>query len=232
MTEVESHCDDRNASIGLLRVADHEVADPLDRLMRYATDNATAVTRFDLVGPGDPLSLTIEEVRRTRKVNSRITMAETGWFVELGRSAPWAAVPADASLPDADPGTVGALYDAALALYEHFSRHESKPKGVAVAKVSKVLHVKRPALIPILDSRLERRYRVAAAAAGRRYTDQRANHKRLYWAAIRDDLVDPANAEVLRLCRRRLLRDDNPCVRHVGELTDLRLLDIITWQSA
>jgi hypothetical protein len=95
-----------NAAIGQLRVADDHVADPLGRLMSYATGNAMAVAGFDLVGQGAPLLLTLEEVLRTRKLNSRITKAEAVWFVDLARSAPRAAVSADASLAEADPGRV------------------------------------------------------------------------------------------------------------------------------
>jgi hypothetical protein len=72
-----------------------------------------------------------------------------------------------------------------VGLYSHFT--DGAPHGIAMAKISKVLHVKRPAAYPILDKRITSIYRDAATQATRRYPQR--GYRRAYWAAIRDDLI-------------------------------------------
>jgi hypothetical protein len=45
---------------------------------------------------------------------------ERDWFIRTTVDAPWAAVPIEVKLADADPKISGELYDGAEALYEHF----------------------------------------------------------------------------------------------------------------
>jgi hypothetical protein len=66
----------------------------------------------------------------------------------------------------ADPGISGGLYDRLVAFYEHF--RSPAPRGIAMAKISKVLHLKRPAAIPILDRKIASTY--LGAAVGRRFS--------------------------------------------------------------
>ncbi|WP_425272304.1 hypothetical protein [Mycolicibacterium aubagnense] len=61
-----------------------------------------------------------------------------------------------------------------------------------MAKVSKVLHLKRPAQFPILDSRLVRTYRDAATHEAKAYANR--GYRKMYWAAIRHDLLKSADA--------------------------------------
>jgi len=206
-----------------LRVAGAVVPEPLEVLRHYAAKHSETLLRYDRPGPGDPVVLTAAEVARTRLVRSRISNEEArDWFLARAEDAPWADVPVDATLADADPGVHGGLYDAAQALYLHFRAR----RGVATAKVSKVLHVKRPALYPILDSRLMRSYRTAAREAAARYPDRGATH--LYWAAVRDDVIDPRNVASLAAIREQLSAEGSP----LAGLSDLRLLDIATWSPS
>jgi hypothetical protein len=67
-------------------------------------------------------------------------------------------------------------------------------------------------------------YRKTAENAAARYPE------RVYWAAVRDDLVAPANVSALALLRDLLRGDADERIRKLARLSDLRLLDILTWQ--
>jgi hypothetical protein len=200
------------------------VQDPLQALRNYAARTKT-VSQFDLAGTGDPEVLTAEEIARTRIISSRISRREASWLLQRSINAPWSHVPADADLRLADPARRNELYDAMTQLYNHF-RHEA-PRGVATAKVSKVLHLKRPALFPLLDSHVTRVYRKPARAHARLHPDRCASH--LYWAAIRSDLIAASDGGILDELRQQLADDSATAVRKLGNLTDLRLLDICAW---
>ncbi|MEV8026829.1 DUF6308 family protein [Cellulosimicrobium funkei] len=210
-----------------MTVAGKTISDPFSELSEYARRYDGTVSKYDLRGSGDPDVLTPEEVARTRIIASRISNTESAWFVERGGSAPWGGVPADARLADADPADNDGLYAAATALYEHFRL--AAPRRVAVAKIHKVLHLKRPGLIPILDSHLLTSYATGAALAARRHT--KIGARRLYWAAIREDLIDERNASALVDVRAKLAADGDIKVQGMSRLTDLRLLDAVAWRA-
>ncbi|ASL16263.1 hypothetical protein MYCOZU2_03889 [Mycobacterium intracellulare subsp. chimaera] len=193
----------------------------IDKLRRYPP---RTLCRYDLPGPGDPNSLTRDEIVRTRAVSSRISDVEANWFLERSRDAPWPSPEAD-DLRYADPATAGGPYDELVGLYNHFS--ERVPRAIATAKISKVLHVKRPAAYPILDKRIMSIYREAATTAARRYP-QRA-YRRANWVAIRDDLIANTESGALKVVRDAL----EGAFEHSEKLaavTDLRLLDMLTWR--
>ena len=212
--------------VGPLKVAGQVIDDPFAELEKYATWNDRTITRYDLPGPGDPGRLALAEVERTKVIHSRIGGTEADWFVATAGTAPWAAVPGDAMLADADPAEAGGLYDAATELYDWFRGR----RGVSTAKISKVLHIKRPALVPILDSRLLKMYRVNATEAGRRHAEHARGAKRMYSAAIRDDLLEPGNVKVLAACRDQIEGSDAEQVQRLAGLSDVRLLDIVAWR--
>jgi hypothetical protein len=191
----------------------------IDKLRRYPR---RTLSRYDLPGPGAPKGLTRDEIVRTRAVSSRISDVEVGWFLKRAEDAPWPSPEAD-DLRQADPATAGGPYDELVSFYSHFS--DQAPHGIAMAKISKVLHVKRPAAYPILDKRITSIYRDAAAQAARRYPQRR--YRRAYWAAIRDDLIANTCAlEALRVA----LEDAFETGRNLTSVTDLRLLDMLTWR--
>lgn len=107
---------------------------------------AVTVTRYDLPGPGPAAVITADEIARTHKVRSRISHAQRDWFIRTAVDAPWAPVPIEAQLVDADPNLGGELYDHAEALYEHF--RTAAPRHVGLAKISKVLHPQTPRIVP------------------------------------------------------------------------------------
>ena len=135
--------------------------------------------------------------------------------------APWSRVPESAHLDQADPEIRGELYDHMLDLYLPLL----DIPGVSHAKASKLLHLKRPALFPILDSKLMALYRRPAAEAAKRHPQ--LGYRRLYWAACREDVI--ANREPLDGLRTEL-EDQEGLLKKMAALSDIRLLDISAWK--
>lgn len=210
-----------------VEIAGQQVTDPLAVLTHYASTYGTTLRRFDLTGIGNPNQLTLDEVERTRIVASRISRREAEWFLDQAQRAPWSTVDPGLSLADLDPDADLATYRAAEALYRHF--RDAAPRGVAMAKISKVLHIKRPALVPILDTRLCRAYRRMAAAAADSYPAVRGTARYLYWLAVRQDVINKDNLVALSQLRRDLAEHGNELVRKMSTLSDVRLLDMLTW---
>lgn len=208
-----------------LHIAGSHFTDGWNRLVCYATGRTKTLRQYDLADRGDPNTLTVDEVVRTRIISSRISDLERVWFVERATRAPWADVPAGADLRDANPAVEAGDYDRAVALYDAFCIE--RRRGVHHAKISKVLHFKRPALFPILDSRMVRTY--AASARWQAEQHRARDRRRMYWAAIRQDLID--NEAPLATLRGRIRDSDDGTVKLLGELSDLRLLDICTWST-
>ena len=215
-----------------MRICQHVVSDPMPLWRRYARDYPRTIYVYDLCASGDPDVLTETEAWRSRIINSRLTHVECGQVVQRALSAPWARVPASADLADADPSVPDGLFAGMARLYWSFTWPE-RISGVAVAKVHKILHPKRPGLYPILDERIKRFYRPCAAA----WTD-RLDHlggvtiadSPPYWAAFRDDLVE--NRDLLETYQVQLAQDEDETVRLMAKLTCVRLQDIIAWMIA
>lgn len=215
-----------------LRICQHVVAAPMPMWRWYARNYPCTIHEYDLGDPGNPDVLTAAEAWRSRVINSRLTNAERDEVVRRAVSAPWAGVPADADLIEADPLIPGGLFEDMASLYWSFTWPE-RISGVAVAKVHKILHPKRPALYPILDKRIKELYRPCAAAwTGRLgYLEGvAASDSPPYWAAFRDDLV--RNRDSLEACRVQLADDDDETVRLMARLTCVRLQDIVAWMIA
>ena len=137
-------------------------------------------------------------------------------LLNAANAGDFAAVPADARLEDWVHGSP--LDSAVTALYDLF-----RVRGIGQAKRSKLLHLKRPWLVPIYDTRLEDVYKARATAAGTELGDAAAG----WWEATRRDLIDGAGDFA---CLSAALSADNDAqVRRVGRLTALRLLDILAW---
>jgi len=214
-----------------VNVAGRSVPDAVAAVTDYVRDHLGTVRQYDLSERGNPNVLTRDDVVRTRVIASRISEEEADWFVEIASTAPWAEVSPDLDLRACDASIEGAEYDAAEALYMHF--FGQRPKSVSIGKVHKVLHVKRPNLYPILDSRLRQLYRPAArdAAAELQERSKRWNGTREhYWEGIRLDLL--RNSESIGKLRGQLEASDGDEAALAVSLTDLRLLDLLTWPLA
>jgi hypothetical protein len=208
-----------------MSVAGHNVHDTFGRLARYAVTYRDTVERYDLGKPGGPDVVSEDEVARTRVINSRIGHQDLEHFLRISieTTSLLAEIPITAHLREADPTVAGGLYDRALAVFDRYLT-----PGIHWGKISKVLHLKRPHLFPILDSRVEQAYRQPAEKAAARYPQR--GYQRMYWAAVRDDLVTPANVSALASLRDLLQGDTDERIRQVAQLSDVRLLDILTWQ--
>ncbi|WP_301850923.1 hypothetical protein [Rhodococcus pyridinivorans] len=82
-------------------------------------------------------------------------------------------------------------------------------------------------MFPILDSKVMAFYRHHARAAAARYP-HRAK-RAMFWAAIRDDVCTNLDSGALPLLRRCLAQSESEQVRRIASLTDVRLLDLLTW---
>lgn len=213
-----------------IRVAGHIVSDPLAVVLTYCRRHAETLRHYDWLA-ATTRSLTPELVAATRHpwMNSRISRREEQWFLDRAADAQWDAVAPAALLSQADPKQCGGLYDRAEQLYQYF--FQSRPRGVNRAKISKCLYLMRPGLIPILDSRLIILYRREArlAAQSLALCPDRPPSRQAYWAAIRQDLLDATDA--LTLLRDHMHNEvGDPIVADAADrLSDLRLLDILSW---
>jgi hypothetical protein len=205
-------------------IAGRVVEDPMGVWAAYAQYNHRALERYDLPGPGDPGVLTAQEIWRSRAISSRVTYAEQAALPDVWLAAAGADIPAEARIEDADPLERDGLYDQAQAVAEQFVAR----RGVGYTKAYKVLHIKRPHLFPVLDARLRRLY----SDVERQYTrDHRAQlrHDYNYWGVIRRDVVDNRAALVdyrLQLAAGGALQPQ------MATLSDIRLLDIVSWKLA
>jgi hypothetical protein len=199
---------------------ERSIAECADELRQYP---GRTINRYDLPGPGDPTTLTRDEVARTHAVYSRISEKQLIWFVERATSAPWP--PADADLRHAEPNIRNGLYDQLEAFYRHFEK--DAPSRVARSKISKVIHIKRPAALPILDSKVTALYLQYAEQAVERYPRLKYQ-KAAYWVAIRDDLITNTESEALAQLRAAL-GNEGTLGANLNHITDLRLLDMLTW---
>lgn len=194
------------------------IHDPMGAFMDYAERHRT-LDQYDLADQ-DPAKITLEDVKATRIIASRISNAQAAEIIERAsrHQELLTKIPPEADLANAHP-TKSALYQDMTDLFDAI-----QGGGVRWSKASKVLHFKRPALFPILDTNLQRLYREAAERAATTYSDR--NVRRMYWAAIRCDLID--NQDELT----NLRKDATFKTLHggrFGELSNLRLLDILAW---
>ncbi len=174
-------------------------------------DQATLPTGSDRVEMGDIARLVI--------INARLAAEDVYKLLEPVDDGLWAAVPRGAqfeTLPD-DP-TGERLYDDASALYAAFR----KRPGIGSTKRTKLLHLKRPGLFPIIDSVVKSAYGdIARQLSGQFGTDEP-----MFWAAVWRDAR--ANEAALVAIRESL---GNGGERHerVLCLPLLRLHDILVW---
>ena len=215
-----------------ITVAGHVVRNPAYAIADYLEQYGGTVTHYDFrAGTFDQIDHDLIRATRSPWMGSRISMKEAAWLIERGTTAPWAAIPLDAQLKDADPLAIDGLYDRAAVLWEHF--WDARPGGVSTAKISKTLYLMRPGLIPILDSYLTRFYRTTARVAAIDVGQTRlslAQFRTLYWEAIRRDIV--ANEAALQALRLVLPATGAPLAEQATEkLSDLRLLDMLAFAA-
>ena len=213
-----------------IAVAGRVVRNPAHAVAEYLDQHGGTVTHYDFrAATFGQVNLDLIRATRSPWMGSRISAKEATWLIDRGTTAPWAAIPFDAQLKEADPLAVDGLYDRAAVLWEHF--WDARPANVRTAKISKVLYLMRPGLFPILDSYLIRFYRTAARAAAIDLGQKRASLGRfrtLYWEAVRRDILD--NEANLQVLRQALAATGAPLPEQAARrLSDLRLLDMLAW---
>lgn len=167
---------------------------------------------FDCLGASDPDEVEPIDVLATAALHPGLTHADLAWFWnhrdDLGRLL--RRLPAALDLADADATVLEELRTLPRQLAEN---------APGLALLTKVLHRKRPQLVPMLDRALLDRYRTQLPGRG---TES--------WGAlveaIRRDLAAPDNAEIFSDIRESLAAELEVVPTH------LRLLDISVWMHS
>jgi hypothetical protein len=185
---------------------DVHVVDPLEVVLGFL--ERWNIEAADASGPatfGEP------DLRRANRGGARISAAEIAAILERRRSIERAlrAIASDASLAQASSAVP---WQPLEQLFEAFA----DIRGVGLAKTTKALHPKRPALIPMLDSVVQRYLQDDDAGTDAPFADKALALVRGY---KRD--LDRNRAE-LRALRVELSRRGH-------ELTQVRILDLLIW---
>jgi hypothetical protein len=211
-----------------VQIGDHKLDrdNALGILQEYAVTYASTVRFYDLAGdpgghpgPGsDACSasvVSLGDIGRLVVINAALSAADVATLMDADAAAEFAAVPADARLEDCAPGT--SLYRAATALYDKY-----RLRNIGQAKRSKLLHLKRPWLVPIADTRVTAGYRDRSTARAKKLGIASG-----HWEAAREDLA--AAAGDFEWLTAKLRTQPEPAIQRLSRLTSLRLLDIIAW---
>jgi Family of unknown function (DUF6308) len=181
------------------------VDDPLGVVVGYVE-----AWKLNEPAPEHPTSFEEADLRRANRGGARISAAEIASILERRRAVEreLRAIPAHASL-------TGSVQWAELRrLFDAFA----DIRGVGFAKMTKALHPKRPALVPMLDSVVQGYLAdddVRDAAFGERAIALVRGYKR--------DL--DRNLPAIRAVRGDLERRGHP-------LTEVRILDLLIWSVA
>lgn len=196
----------------------------------------TTVICYDLGGdpegspaPSDGLGLV--DFGRAVLIDAGISGAEAAGLLKAARSAHdrglWSSVDMEERLEDADPFERGGLYDRASDLYSHLRQ----VTGVGPTKATKLLHLKRPWLYPIVDSKVRELYdEPAREAAGVNPRAGEEGWSRVFWDPIREDLL--TNLEVLGELKAWAAGHELEHLQRVGRLSRLRIQDMLAWKLA
>ena len=184
-----------------------ELADPVEVALGF----------FEAYGPDDPAgaaepdAFDKRDLKRANRGGSRISAAEQAAVLERrGRiECALRAIPADASL--------AARTVAWRPLTELFGSF-AEIRGVGFAKMTKALHGKRPALIPILDSVVQA-YLASDGPAPAEFGERATSLVRGY----KQDL--DRNRTPLREVRKAL-------AKRGYTVTEVRILDVLVWSAS
>lgn len=211
-----------------MQIGDHrlDLVDALRILQNYAVNYADTVRFYDLAGnpgghPGPDSgtspanAVTLGDIGRLVAINAALSAEDVATLMDANAAAEFAAVPATAQLEDCAPGTV--LYLAATALYDKY-----RLSNIGQAKRSKLLHLKRPWLVPIADTRVTAPYHDRSGA----WADQLGIASG-HWEAAREDLTTAAGD--FEWLTGQLRDHQEPRIQRLSRLTSLRLLDILAW---
>jgi len=190
-----------------------EVASPLDVAVGYLD----AWSGFErLTDASGAASFDERDLRLANRGGARISAAEIAAILERRRRIVrvLAGIPPDASL--AEPAA-SIPWAPLAALFDQFAGI----RGVGFSKMTKTLHKKRPALVPMLDSVVQ-----AYLATDDPRIDATAEFGERALALVRAYKRDmDRNRSALRTTRREL-------AARGYEVTEVRLLDLLIWWAA
>ena len=180
------------------------IEDPLGVVLGFLT-----AYRLDTGGPSRPGSFGEPDLRLANRDGARISAAEIAAILERHRAIERAlqAIAPDASLAGAADSVpwlpLGQLFGAFAGI-----------RGVGMSKMTKALYRKRPALIPILDSIVQRYLQEDDLGAGASFGERTLGLVRGY----QRDLDD--NREAVRVAQQEL-------AGRGYVLTEVRILDLL-----
>jgi hypothetical protein len=211
------HHDDSPAALAL--PSGLAISEPLERLRRFSGE----YPYYDGIPMGNPNEIEPLDVIVTVSVNSFINTADKIRRVHLAMSEacrePLRRIPSDADLLDVDDSLLRAIRDLLC--------EAMRARGVLVASATKVLHRKRPRLIPMLDSVVLRHYLsgpergpLLARTIEKVSAESAADAAMVALDGFRSDLA--AAAPGLSMLREALSNDG-------FDLSMVRILDILVW---
>jgi len=209
----------------VLTFAGHDVeeAQALAALRSYADEHPATIAWYDYAGADAPPvavdGVQLADIGRLVVINAQLSADDAPGLLAPLPDALWDAVPRDADFRDLpeDPRE-HPVYLAASKLYSALtSRH-----NIARTKATKLLHLKRPQLIPVVDSVAAEHYRQAADHLAARWGEPHGQ----FWAAIWTDAR--ANQAALRPVLDELAGDGGDRAR-LAALSPLRIHDVLVW---
>jgi hypothetical protein len=183
-----------------------DIVDPLSVVLGFLER-----WHFDVSPASESASFAESDLRRANRGGARISAAEIGAILGRGRAIERAlgAIAADASLAGA---ATSVPWLPLRQLFEAFANI----RGVGLSKMTKALHYKRPALIPMLDSVVQNYLQDDDLGVKAPFAERALGLVRGYKRDL--DL----NRAALRAVRLEIAR------RGYG-LTEVRILDLLIW---
>lgn len=174
---------------------------------------------FNAGAPSPANSFTAGNLAQVEHLSVRCSLAFQRWLLgSAGQKQTGALlekIDPDLDIADVEPcdydrvlGPGSPSWELWTLLYGKLSQHQVSPRDGTIVTAGKLLHGKRPKLIPIYDSRI----RSALGVSNR-------NLWEAFWCVMRD-------AEV-----RKALLSLQASFPQAGHLSPLRVLDIIAWMS-
>lgn len=184
-----------------------DIDDPLSVLLGFVE----AYGRFDVSDPADPVSFDESDLRAANRAGARISTAQIAAI--LGRRS---AIEQALSTIAPNASLAGAANEVPwLPLRQLFDGFADIP-GVGFSKMTKALYRKRPALIPMLDSVVQRYLTDDDLGADAAFGERALALVRAYKRDLDHNRVS------IRALRLELARRGH-------HLTEVRIIDVLIW---
>jgi len=184
-----------------------EIEDPLGAVLGFVE----ARWAYDVADPPGPASFGEPDLRLANRGGARISAAEIAAILERRRAIERAL---RSIAPDASLAASSVPWPALRRLFDAFS----DIRGVGFSKMTKALHRKRPALIPMLDSVVQKYLEGDDPGAQAPFGERALGLVRGY----KGDL--DRNRAAVRRVRQEL-------ARRGYDVTEVRILDLLIWSA-